>query len=98
MSAVWILPVLRRHGLQLGAVEHAHDRRLDDIIKMMAQRDFVAAKLLRLLVQVAAAHTGTEVAGRLITVVGNVKDVRLKYRDGNVQQRGVALDLVRVLW
>ena len=87
---------LRRHGLQLGAVEHAHDCRLDDIIKMMPQRDFVAAKLLRFLVQVAAAHAGAEVAGRLITVVGNIKDVRLKYCDGDVQQRGVALDLLAV--
>ena len=87
---------LRRHGLQLGAVEHAHDCRLDDIIKMMSQRDFVAAKLLRFLVQVAAAHAGAEVARRLITVVGDIKDVRLKYCDGNVQQRGVALDLLAV--
>ena len=70
--------------------------REDDIIKMMSQRDFVAAKFLRFLVQVAAAHAGAEVAGRLITVVGNIKDVRLKYCDGNVQQRGVALDLLAV--
>ena len=62
----------------------------------MSQRDFVAAKLLCFLVQVAAAHTGAEVAGRLITVVGDIKDVRLKYCDGNVQQRGVALDLLAV--
>ena len=47
---------LRRHSLQLGAVEHTHDRRLDDVIEVMPQRDFIAAKFLRLLVSVSYTH------------------------------------------
>ena len=62
----------------------------------MAQRNFVAAQLLRFLVQVAAAHAGAEVAGRLLAVVGNIKNVGFKHGDGQVQQRGVALDLLTV--
>ena len=41
------------HGLQLGTVEHAHDGRLDHIVEVVAQRDFIAAQLLGLAVQVA---------------------------------------------
>ena len=36
---------LGRHGLQLGAVEHAHHGGLDHIIEVMAQRNFIAAQL-----------------------------------------------------
>ena len=45
---------------------------------MVAECNFVAAEFLGLAVKVAAPHAGAEVAGRLITVVGNIKDVRLK--------------------
>ena len=62
----------------------------------MAQRNFVAAQLLRFLVQVAAAHAGAEITGRLLAVVGNIKNVGFKHGDGQVQQRGVALDLLTV--
>ena len=57
------------HGLELGTVEHAHHGRLDDIVEVVAQRDFIAAQLLGLAVQVAAAHPGAEVAGDRKSVV-----------------------------
>ena len=62
----------------------------------MAERDFVAAKLLCFFVQMTAAHPGTKVAGGFITVVCYIKDVCFKDCDGNMQQCGVALDLLAV--
>ena len=62
----------------------------------MTQRDFIAAQLLRFFVQMAAAHAGAEVAGRFFTVIGNIKNVGFKYCDGDMQQGGVALDLLAV--
>ena len=54
---------LRHHGLDLGAVEHAHENRLDDIIVVMAQGDLIAAQLFCKIVQVAAAHSGAQITG-----------------------------------
>ena len=68
---------LRRHGLHLRAVEHAHDCRFNDIVEVVPQRDFIAAQFLRLFVQGTAAHPGAEVAGRLVAVVRNIEDIRL---------------------
>ena len=34
---------LGRHGLHLGAVEHAHHGRLNDIVEVVAQRDLIAS-------------------------------------------------------
>ena len=45
---------LGHHRLDLGAVEHAHENRLDDIIVVMAQGDLIAAQLFCKIVQVAA--------------------------------------------
>ncbi len=87
---------LGRHGLQLGTVEHAHHGGLDHIIEVMAQRDFIAAQLPGLAVQVAAAHPGAEVTGVFVGVVGYGKDVALKNRYRDVQQFGIALDLLAV--
>ena len=87
---------LGRHGLQLGAVEHAHNGRLDDIVEVVAQRDLVAAKLLGLAVQVAAAHPGAEVARVLVGVVGHGKDVALENGHRDVQQLGVGFDLLAI--
>ena len=50
---------LGRHGLHLGAVEHAHHGRLNDIVEVVAQRNLIASQLLGLAVQVAAPHPGT---------------------------------------
>ena len=87
---------LGRHGLHLGAVEHAHYGRLNDIVEVVAQRDLIASQLLGLAVQVAAPHPGTEVAGVLFGVVGNGKDVALEDGHRDVQQLGIGLDLLAV--
>ena len=62
-----------RHGLQLRTVEHAHDGGLDHIVEVMPQRDLVAAQLLGLAVQVAAAHPGAEVEGFLSVLLATEK-------------------------
>ena len=87
---------LGRHSLQLGAIEHTHHGCFNHIIKMMSQCNFVAAQLLGLLVQVAAAHAGAQVTGGFIAVVGNCEHIRLKNCDGDIQQCGVAFDLLAV--
>ena len=87
---------LGQHGLDLGAVEHPHDRRLNDVAEVVAQGDLVAAQALSLAVQVAPAHPGAEVAGGLLAGVGDLKNVRLKHCDRDLQQPGVGLDLVAV--
>ena len=55
---------LRQHGLQLGSVEHADQHGLRHVAQVMAQRDFVAAELLRVAVEEASPHAGAEIAGR----------------------------------
>ena len=85
-----------RHGLQLGAVEHTHNGRLDDVVEVVAQCDFVAAQLLGLAVQVAAAHPGAEIAGVLVGVVGHREDVAFEDGHRDVEQLGVGLDLLAV--
>ena len=87
---------LGQHGLHLRAVEHAHDRRLDDVVEVVAECDLVAAERLRLAVKIAAAHAGAQVARVLFAVVGDLEYVSLENSDRNVQQRGVAFDLIAV--
>ena len=87
---------LGQHGLHLRAVEHAHDRCLDDVVEVVAECDLVAAERLRLAVKIAAAHAGAQVARVLFAVVGDLEYVSLENGDRDVQQRGVAFDLVAV--
>ena len=87
---------LGQHGLHLRAVEHTHDRRLDDVVEVVAECDLVAAERLRLAVKIAAAHAGAQVARVLFAVVGDLEYVSLENGDRDVQQRGVAFDLVAV--
>ena len=84
------------HGLQLRAVEHTHDGGLDDIVEVVAQCDLVAAQLLGLAVEVAAAHPGAEIAGVLVGVVGHREDVALEDGHGDVEKLGVGFDLLAV--
>ena len=87
---------LGRHGLQLGAVEHAHDGGFDHIVEVVAQCNFIAAQLLGLAVQVAAAHPGAEIAGIFVGVVGHGKNVAFKNRHRDVQQLCIRLDFLAV--
>ena len=85
-----------RHTLQLRAVEHTHYRCLNHIVEMMTQRNLVAAKALRLLVKVTAPHSGTQITGIAIGVVGGGEDIRLKHRDRDRKPGRVFLYLMAV--
>lgn len=74
---------LRHHGLDLGAVEHAHEDGLDHIIIMMAQGDFVTAQLLREGVKMSAAHAGTEIARGFLDSVYRIENVGLENLNRN---------------
>ena len=84
------------HRLQLRAVEHAHDGGFNDVVEVVPQCNFVAAELLCFFVQMSPPHTGAEVAGVLFGLVGHIKNVGFKHRDGDVHQGGVSLDLLAV--
>ena len=87
---------LGHHALQLRAVEHRHDGGLDDVGEVVAQRNLVAAQVLCLVVEVAAAHLGANVAGGTFGVVCHVENVRLENGDGNFQELRVAFDFLAV--
>ena len=87
---------LGQHGLHLRAIKHTHDGGFDDIVEVVAERDLVAAKLLRLAVQIAAAHARTQVARVLLAAVGNRENIGLEHGDRDMQQCGVALNFIAV--
>ena len=87
---------LGQHGLDLRAVEHPHDRRLNDVTEVVTQGNLVAAQAPGLAVQVAPAHPGAEVTGGLLAGIGDLEDIRLEYGDRDLQQPGVGLDLTAV--
>ena len=88
---------LRHHALYLRAVQHTHEYGLDNVVIMVPKRNFIAAKLLREAVQVAAAHPRAEVARRFLDVVNGLEYVRLEYRDRYAQRAGVILDYAAVV-
>ena len=88
---------LGRHGLKLGAVKQPQKCGLDDIGKMMAQSDLIAAQLLRFGVQETPAHPGAEIAGILLHPDSNIKNITVKNGNGNPQGPGVLLDQRPVL-
>ena len=51
---------LRRHAFHLAAVEHVQEQRLQDIVAVMAQRNFGRAQLRRGTIQNAAAQARAE--------------------------------------
>ena len=83
---------LGHHRLDLGAVEHAHENRLDDIIVVMAQGDLIAAQLFCKIVQVAAAHSGAQITGGFLHMVHRIKNIGFENLHRNVQLLGVILD------
>ena len=62
----------------------------------MAERYLVAAEFFRLAVQMSSSHAGAEVAGRVLLVICDIKNIRLKYRKRNLKQSCVALNFLTV--
>ena len=69
---------LWHHGLDLRAVEHAHENGLDDIVVVVAEGDLVAAQLLREGVEMAAAHAGAQIARGFFDGVNGIENIGLK--------------------
>ena len=80
---------LGHHALNLGAVEHAHQDRLDHVVEVVPQRDLVAAAAAGFAVEVPAAHLCAHVARRAAHGRDGIEDVRLEDLDGDVQPPGV---------
>ena len=79
------------NSFQLAAVHHSHDDRLYDVAHMVTERDLVASELFGLRVEMASAHAGAEVAGRLGLLVRDIKDIRLEKLDRDLKESSVAL-------
>ena len=87
---------LRHHGLHLRPVQHPHQYRLDHIVKVMSERDLVAAKFLCLAVQISAPHPGAQIAGRIFYMIDRLKNIGSKDRQRNVQTLCIVLDQLPV--
>ena len=84
---------LRHHRLDLRPVQHAHQDRLHDIIKVMAEGDLVTAELLRPAVQVPPSHSSAQIAGGFhIVLRHDLEYIRLKNRDRYMEQLRIPPD------
>ncbi len=83
---------LGHHGLNLPAVQHPHKNGFDHVIEVVSESNLIAAELLCLAVKVAAAHPGTEVAGRFFNLIDGIKNVRFEDCDRNSEHFGVFFD------
>ena len=88
---------LRHHGFHLSAVDHAHENRFNDIVKMVSQSDLITAQFLCLVIQMSTPHTGTEIAGVILHVIHRIKNIGFEHGNGNLQQLGVGFDDLPVL-
>ena len=87
LHALKVLAVeLRHHGLDLSAIQHSHQRRLDHIVKMMSKRDLVAAELFRVGLKISAAHSRAEITRALIHVGNDIEDIAVKHLDRDSQK------------
>ena len=83
---------LWHHGLHLSAVQHPHEDRLDNIIVMVSQSDLIAPQLLCMAIQIASAHSGTQIAGGILDIIHRIKYLGFKDRNGNIHQLRIVLD------
>ena len=83
---------LRHHRFHLRAVQHAHQHRLDHVVKMVAEGNFVAAERAGVLVQAATAHPGAEIARRFLRRSRRFKQPVFHNRDRQAEQGGVFLN------
>ena len=83
---------LRHHCFHLRAVQHAHEHRLDHVVKMMAEGNFVAAERAGVLVQTPTAHPGAEIARRFLRRSRRLKQPVFDDCDRQTEQGGVFLN------
>ena len=83
---------LRHHGLHLSTVQHPHEDRLNHIIVMVSQSDLITPQLLCVTVEIASAHSRTQIAGAILDIIHRIKYLGFKNRDGNVHQLRIVLD------
>ena len=84
----------RQHGLHLPAVDEAHEHGFDRVVVVVAERNFVAAALLRRGIQVAAPHFGAQKTGVLRCVIPrDAQHVGLKDFERQLELPGVCLEL-----
>ena len=82
----------RHHRLDLTGPEYRHQYGFDHIIIMMSERNLIAAKFLRLPVQVSPPHPCAQIAGRFLYLIDRVENPGLKDGDRNSQHGCVILD------
>ena len=83
---------LRHHRLYLTAVDHSHKYRFDNIVKMMTERDLVAAEFLCLCVKIAAPHSRAKITRIRPYVEYGRENIRFKYRQRNVEKLRIFFD------
>lgn len=85
------------HGLNLAAVEHAHQGGFDHVGEVVAQSDFIAAHGLSVMIEPAPAHFCAQVAGfAFIHPLRYRKNIAFQDLNGNSQQGGVVLNALAV--
>lgn len=90
---------LWHHRLQLGTVEHPHERRFDDIIEMVTQRDLIATQFPCLLIECAAPHACAKVTRGTLTALffDHLEDLLFKELHRQSEQSCIFLNSVAVL-
>ena len=84
----------RRHGLHLAAVKHIQQQRLQNIVAMMTQGDFVCTELFRYAINNAAAQARTQAAGRF-SLGDYTLDDAIGILIGDVELYAVPSEIVR---
>ncbi len=79
-------PEFRAHGLELAGIEQVQKCRLNDIIKMMCQRQLIAAQLLCFPVESASSHPCAHITGIIPgNVIHNPEDIRFEQLHRNIE-------------
>ena len=82
----------RHHGLNLPAMEHSHQDRLNDVVIVMTERDLITSEFLGFAVKISPSHSRAEIAGVFLHVEHGIEDIRLKDLNGDPQLFRVLLD------
>ena len=88
---------LWHHCFYLTAIQHSHQDRLNHIIKMMSQCNFIASKFFRLCIQISSSHTCTKITWIPVDPCYCIKNICFKYSQRNPQKLCIILDNIPVV-